>query len=46
MHPLYRTAALLVVLVLTPLDVQVAFGVRSRPSLDLDHGAYVGSGEP
>ena len=32
----------LVVLVLTPLDIQVAFGVRSRPSLDLDRGAYAG----
>jgi hypothetical protein len=35
----------LVVLVLTPLAIQVAFGVRSRPSLDLDGGAYVGSGD-
>ena len=33
-----------VVLALTPLDIQVAFGVRSRPSLDLEHGAYVGDG--
>ena len=33
---------MVVVLALTPLDIQVAFGARSRPSLDLDHGAYVG----
>ena len=32
----------IVVLALTPLDIQVAFGVRSRPSLELDHSAYVG----
>lgn len=30
----------LVVLLLTPLDIQVAFGVRSRPALDL--GAHAG----
>jgi hypothetical protein len=34
----------LVVLLLTPLDVQVAFGVRRRPSLDLEQGAYAGDG--
>ena len=33
---------MVVVLALTPLDIQVAFGVRSRPSIDLEHGAYVG----
>jgi hypothetical protein len=27
---------------LTPLDIQVAFGVRSRPALDLDLGAHAG----
>ena len=35
---------MVVVLALTPLDIQVAFGVRSRPSIDFDHGGYVGDG--
>jgi hypothetical protein len=33
---------MVVVFALTPLDIQVAFGVRRRPSLDLEHGAYAG----
>lgn len=33
-----------VVLALTPLDIQVAFGVRHRPSLALNGGADGGSG--